>query len=170
MRRMTRTALTVAVAAILSTLAPGAAYAHDDQTDQVTTKAEGEAALHATPFANGKYGPGMVKGEAELSERDGRLVVKAEVEGLTPGTTHIGHIHFGDCTALSPGTIIHDLTPITISSDGEGSSVTVIDTKMGGSLTQVQDCQWWVAFHEGPANSDPQTPAVAVGPVYVERD
>lgn len=41
----------------------------------------------------------------------------------------------------------------------------VIDTATAG----VAGCEWWVGVHQGPANTSPQTPAVATGPVtFVE--
>lgn len=165
MRKATKSAVTVAVSVGLATLVPGAVWAHPD------SETEGAATLRSTPFADKTYGAGLVGGEAELREEEGLLEVKAEVEGLRPGTTHIGHIHRGTCEHLSPGEIIHNLEPITIGEDGEGESVTVVaTTTTTTSLSQVQDCEWWVAFHEGAENTTPQTPAVAVGPVLIEED
>lgn len=146
----------------LAALAPATAFAHSG------SEAEGEAALRSTPPADATYGPGTVRGEAELEQDGDRLLVEAEIEGLTPGTTHIGHIHFGDCQRLTPGTIIHDLTPITVDDSGEGESRTVVGTTDENDLVGVKDCEWWVAFHEGAENSDPQSPAVAIGPVLVD--
>ena len=166
MRITMRSAVAVAVAATLATLAPSTASAHDDATSE--TKAT--ATLRSTPPADRLYGTGVVGGKAELEEEDGRLKIKAEVRGLKPGTAHIGHIHFGDCTRLFPGEIIYDLKAVKIGKDGEGRSVTVIDDTAMASLAKVKDCDWWVAFHEGPANSNPQSPAVAVGPVLLDKD
>ena len=169
MRITTRIAVAVAVAATLATLAPSTASAHDDATAK--TETEATATLRSTPPADKLYGPGVVSGMAELEEEDGRLKIEAEVRGLKPGTAHIGHIHLGDCTSLSPGLIIYDLTPVKIGKDGEGRSVTVINDTAKASLAMVKDCQWWVAFHEGPANTSPtQTPAVAIGPVLLDKD
>lgn len=163
MRKATKSAVTVAVSVGLATLVPSAVWAHPD------SEAEGQATLRSTPFADTTYGAGLVGGEAELKEEGGRLEVKAEVEGLQPGTRHIGHIHRGGCERLSPGEIIHNLVPITIDEDGEGESVTVVAATTA-SLRDVQDCEWWVAFHEDAENSTPQSPAVAVGPVMIEED
>jgi len=166
MRIRMRSTVVVAVAATLATLAPSTAWAHDDATGE----AEATATLSSTPPADRMYGPGVVSGMAELEEEDGRLTVEAEVQGLKPGTAHIGHIHLGNCTKLFPGKIIYDLKPIKIGKDGEGRSVTVIDDTAKASLAKVKDCDWWVAIHEGPANATPQTPAVAVGPVILDKD
>lgn len=124
-----------------------------------------ESDLRSTPFANATYGPGVVQGRAHLvtDAKSGTTKVVAHLEGLTPGTGHIGHIHNGDCERLFPGVILHDLEPIVINAAGVGASKTVIPEGMGA----IQDCEWWVAFHEGPANADPQTPAIAVGPVLI---
>ena len=163
-----RSAVAVAAAATLATLAPSTAWAHDDAASK--TETEATATLRSTPFANTTYGQGVVSGKAELEEEDGRLKIEAEVQGLTPDTVHIGHIHLGNCASLSPGLIIYDLKPVKIDKDGEGRSVTVINDTAEASLAKVKDCQWWVAFHEAPANSTPQSPAVAVGPVLLEKD
>lgn len=163
---MTSTVSTLALVGslALAALAPAPASAHS------ASEAEGRAALRSTPFADETYGPGTVRGEAELEQDGDRLRVEAEIEGLTPGTTHVGHIHFGDCDGLFPGTIIHNLTPITVDDSGEGESRTVIGTTDANDLVGVEDCEWWVAFHEGPQNTQPQSPAVAIGPVLVDAD
>ena len=165
--RITRTStVVVALAAALATLSPSTAWAHEDSAGE----AEATATLRSTPPANQIYGSGVVSGMAELEEEDGRLKVKAEVAGLKPGSVHIGHIHLGTCARLAPGLIIYDLKPVKIGSNGEGHSVTVIDDTAKASLAKVDNCRWWVAFHEASANSTPQSPAVAVGPVLLEKD
>lgn len=130
----------------------------------------GEADLNSTPFANSTYGPGVVHGEARLVT-DGkgqktRIVVK--VEGLRPGTAHVGHIHFADssnpCGRLQPGAIVHNLQPFVANKDG----VAVSKTEVADSMSGLADCEWWVAVHEGPENTDPQSPAIAIGPVLLE--
>lgn len=126
-----------------------------------------DATLRATPFANTTYGPGVISGRATLTTDagTGATSVVVRVEGLRPGTTHIGHIHFGDaadpCARLQPGAIIEDLGPFTANAHGTAVARTVIDTPTAG----VADCEWWVAVHEGPENASPQTPAVAIGAV-----
>lgn len=162
--RSTIGTLAAAGSITLAALAPTTAFAHRG------SEAEGEAALRSTPYADTTYGSGTVRGEAELQQDGDRLLVEAEIEGLTPGTTHIGHIHVGDCKGLFPGAIIHNLTPITVDDSGEGESRTVVGTTDENDLVGVEDCDWWVAFHEGAQNTDPQSPAVAIGPVLVEDD
>jgi len=127
----------------------------------------GSAPLRSTPFATATYGPDVVSGRATLvtNAGDGTTSVVLRVEGLRPGTTHIAHIHFGDaaepCARLQPGAIIEDLGPLTANARGIAVDRTVIDS----SSADIADCEWWVAVHEGPANADPQTPAIAIGPV-----
>ncbi len=131
----------------------------------------GSATLTSTPFANGAYGPGVVGGQATLTTDagTGTTSVMVRVEGLRPGTTHIGHVHFGDasepCARLQPGAIIEDLGPFMANAHGVAVGRTVIDTPTAG----VADCAWWVAVHEGAENASPQTPAIAIGPVQFER-
>lgn len=127
-----------------------------------------DAILGATPFAHNTYGVNTVRGRAQLepNDTDGSLKVVVKISGLTPGTTHIGHIHGGTCASLFPGTILFNLEPVVIDEDGEGKST----TNISASLSGLRDCDWWVAVHEGPANTSPQTPAVAVGPVITEQD
>lgn len=124
-----------------------------------------ESDLRSTPFANSTYGLGVISGKAHLvaDARGGTTKVVAHLEGLTPGTGHIGHIHNGDCERLFPGVILHNLEPIIANTDGVGVSKTIIPEGLAG----IEDCEWWVAFHEGPENADPQTPAIAIGPVLL---
>lgn len=132
----------------------------------------GEADLNSTPFANSTYGPGVVHGEARLvtDGKGERTRIVAKVEGLKPGTTHVGHIHFGDaadpCARLQPGAIIHNLEPLVANNNGVAVSKTVVADSMAG----LADCEWWVAVHEGPENTNPQSPAIAIGPVFIEDE
>ena len=126
------------------------------------------AILGGTPFAITTYGTNVVKGRATLvSDGDaGNSTVIVNLRGLKPGTTHIGHIHGGNCAALARGTIFHNLQPVVMNKYGKGTSKTVIPQGMQG----LADCEWWVAYHEGaenPVPPEPQTPAVAVGPVIM---
>lgn len=126
--------------------------------DDVTAK----AILGGTPFAIINYGANVVKGRTQLiSEGRSGAKVIAKLSGLKPGGTHIGHIHGGSCIQLFPGTILHNLEPIVADNAGKGVSKTSIPASLQG----LTDCEWWVAFHEGPTNTTPQTPAIAVGPV-----
>jgi len=161
-------AVAVAVAAV--TLVPGTASAHQNMTGMTGMDSKAMAALGATPFADATYGAGAVGGLAKLEQKDGRLIVKAAVRGLTPGTSHVGHLHFGDCTSLTPGEIVYHLTAAKIGQDGQGLSITVIPDATRANLAALKDCDLWVAFHEGAANTSPPSPAAAVGPVLIKQD
>lgn len=165
MRTTTRNAGAVAVVVAAATLFPGTASAHQNMTD-LTGKAT--ATLGATPFADATYGAGVVGGRATLQQRDGRLIVKAAVRGLTPGTSHVGHLHFGNCASLIPGEVVYHLTAAKIAQDGQGRSVTVIPDAARANLAALKDCDLWVAFHEGATNTRPPSPAAAVGPVMIK--
>ena len=121
------------------------------------------AILGGTPFANANYGINAVRGSAVLAPQENGTSTKVtlKVSGLKPGTTHIGHIHGGNCPQLFVGLILHNLEPIVVDASGEGTS----RTNIPGDLQGLADCSWWVAIHEGPENTLPQTPAVVVGPV-----
>ena len=136
---------------------PGTALAREALT--------GKAELQSTPPANAIYGPGVVEGKAHLitDTSSGQTSIVTRVEGLKPGTQHAGHIHFGDCSRLFPGAIIHDLEPLVADKHGRAVSRTVVDDSLAG----LKDGEWWVAVHEGPVNATPQSPAIAVGPVIV---
>jgi Cu/Zn superoxide dismutase len=166
MRITIRSTVAVAVAVAAATLVPGAASAHQNMTD-MTGKAT--ATLGATPFADATYGAGVVGGNAKLEQKDGRLIVRAAVRGLTPGTSHVGHLHFGTCASLIPGEVVYHLTAAKIGPDGQGRSVTVIPDAARANLAALKDCDLWVAFHEGAANTSPPSPAAAVGPVLIKQ-
>ena len=128
--------------------------------------AEARAILGGTPPANANYGNNVVRGSASLASQNQGTSTKVilKMRGLKPGTVHIGHIHGGNCPQLFPGTILHNLEPIVADASGEGISRTEIPASLHGLI----DCSWWVAVHEGPENTAPQTPALAVGPVITE--
>lgn len=125
------------------------------------------AILGSSPFAHQNYGVNVVRGQASLSPAGrGTTQVVVRINGLKPGTTHVGHIHGGTCAQLFPGAILHNLEPITVNSEGRGMS----KTEIPATLDNFRDCDWWVAVHEGAANQSPQTPAVAIGPVLTRGD
>lgn len=128
---------------------------------------QARAILGSTPFAHANYGNNVVRGRATLTPREDGLGTKVtlKVRGLNPGTAHIGHIHGGNCPQLFPGTILYNLEPVVADASGEGSSRTDIPA----TLTGLVDCSWWVAVHEGPENTSPQTPALVVGPVLTQE-
>lgn len=151
--------LVTSVLTALSAISVAPGFADDDM--------QARAILGATPFANANYGNNVIRGRATLTAREDGTSTKVtlKMRGLRPGTAHIGHIHGGNCPQLFPGTILHNLEPVVADAAGEGSSRTVIPARLNGLV----DCSWWVAVHEGPENTAPQTPALAVGPVITEQ-
>lgn len=134
----------------------------DDSREERDQRTAAFSILGSSPFAHQNYGVNVVRGKAKLSPYGrSETLVTVKIDGLKPGTTHAGHIHGGTCVQLFPGTILFNLEPIVINASGSGASKTVIPATMAG----FKDCEWWVAVHEGPANTTPQTPAVAIGPV-----
>ena len=169
MRITIRSTVAVAVAVAAATLVPGTASAHQNTTDLTGMNTRATATLGSTPFADATYGAGVVRGKAKLEQKDGQLTVKAEVQGLKPGTSHVGHLHFGNCASLIPGEVVYHLAPVKVGQDGQGRSVTVIADPTRTNLAAVQDCDLWVAFHEGPTKTSPPSPAAAVGPVLLKQ-
>lgn len=126
------------------------------------------ATLGGSPYAVDNYGANVVRGRAELMAdgRSSNTQVIVRLTGLRPGSAHIGHIHAGTCARLIPGTILHNLEPVVADQNGTGTSRTEIPESIRGLI----DCEWWIAFHEGAENTDPQTPAIALGAVFVKAD
>ncbi|MHB8745479.1 MAG: hypothetical protein ACYC7I_02980 [Gammaproteobacteria bacterium] len=124
-----------------------------------------EADLRSTPFANTTYGPGVIEGKAHLVTDTRRTITKIVVhmEGLIPGSTHVGHIHTGTCAHLNPGLIVHNLEPLV----ANGAGVAISKTEVTDTMAGLKDCDWWVAVHESAQNTTPQSPAIAVGPVLI---
>ena len=139
-------------------LVPTAAHA-----DRAVTA---EARLGSTPAAVKIYGGKTVTGSSRLVQ-DGtrtRTTIMTHVQGLRPGTTHVGHIHLGNCSRLFPTGIVYDLEPLVANAAGRAVSRTVLPE---AELTGLADGEWWVAVHEGPENTRPQSPAISVGPVLL---
>lgn len=151
--------LATGVLSMLSAISTAPALADDGM--------QARAILGGTAFAHANYGNNVVRGRATLTSREDGLGTKVtlKVRGLKPGTVHIGHIHGGNCPQLFTGTILHNLEPVVADASGEGSS----HTDIPASLTGLVDCSWWLAVHEGPENTSPQTPALVVGPVITQE-
>lgn len=155
----TTNSLAAGIASLLSVVSVAPALADDGM--------QARAILGSTPFAHANYGNNVVRGYATLTSREDGLGTKVtlKMRGLKPGTAHIGHIHGGNCPQLFVGTILHNLEPVVADASGEGSSRTDIPASLSGLV----DCSWWVAVHQGPENTSPQTPALAVGPVITKE-
>lgn len=154
---LARCATGLALVAAALPIVPGLALAH-------RSGVAAEATLRPTPFANDRYGPGVISGSARLvTDGRGRTRVVARLEGLEAGTRHAGHIHFGDCQRLQPGAIIQDLEPFVADERGRAVSRTLFE----GSMTGLEDGDWWLAVHEGAVNTTPQSPAIAIGAVLI---
>lgn len=125
-----------------------------------------QARLGSTPAAVKIYGGRTVIGSSRLVQvgSGGRTTVVTHLEGLRPGTTHAGHIHLGNCSRLFPTGIVYDLEPLVANAAGRAVSRTVLPE---AELSGLADGDWWVAVHEGPENTTPQTPAISVGPVLL---
>ena len=152
--------LATGVLGMLSAVSMGSVFADEDL--------QARAILGSTPFANVNYGNNVVRGSALLTpqEHGTRTKVTLNIRGLRPGTAHIGHIHGGNCPELFIGTILYDLEPVIADASGKGKSQTEIPATLQGLV----DCSWWVAVHEGPENTAPQTPALTVGPVITKQN
>lgn len=122
------------------------------------------ALLRATPFAHKAYGINVVKGRAELISEDRRATNKTKVivrlSGLKPGSKHVGRIHGGTCSNVTPAITVYKLEPVIADHTGEGVSRTQVPEGLPG----VADCEWWITFHEGSDPKSPKSP-IALGPV-----
>ncbi len=72
------------------------------------------------------------------------LMVTIAVSGLTPGSTHLVHIHAGTCSAM--GQIVHGLLPLVADAHGVGLSTTTI----AGVMSGIPARGWAVNIHNGP--------------------
>lgn len=124
------------------------------------------ARLGSTPAAVTIYGGKTVTGSSRLVQdaTSTRTMVVTHLQGLRPGTSHVGHIHLGDCSRLFPTGIVYGLEPLVANAAGRAVSRTVLPE---AELSGLADGDWWVAVHEGPENTMPQTPAISVGPVLL---
>lgn len=122
------------------------------------------ALLRATPFAHKAYGINVIKGRAELISEDRRATNKTNVivrlTGLKPGSKHVGRIHGGTCSNVTPAITVYKLEPVIADQNGEGISRTQVPEGLPG----VADCEWWISFHEGSDPKSPKSP-IAIGPV-----
>jgi Cu/Zn superoxide dismutase len=77
------------------------------------------------------------------------LTVKMSLNGLAPNSSHIAHIHKGDCS--SNGDIIYPLTAITADSKGVGTSETTIPNVQAG----IPQSGWYINAHNGGTGLTP---------------
>ncbi len=77
------------------------------------------------------------------------LTVKMWLSGLAPNSTHISHIHKGDCN--SNGDIIYPLTAIAADSKGVGTAETTIPNVENG----IPQSGWYINAHNGGTGLTP---------------
>ena len=77
------------------------------------------------------------------------LTVKMWLSGFAPSSTHIAHIHKGDCN--SNGDIIYPLTAITVDSKGVGTAETTIPDVQNG----IPQSGWYINTHNGGTGLTP---------------
>ena len=136
--------------------------------DSASVEPNAVALLRATPFAHKAYGINVVKGRAELisDERRGaqRTKVVVKLSGLKPGRKHVGRIHGGTCSNVTPAITVYKLEPVIADQSGEGISKTQVPEGLPG----VADCEWWITVHEGSEPNSPKSP-IALGPVISQE-
>lgn len=136
--------------------------------EESTPEPNAVALLRATPFAHKAYGINVVKGRAELISEERRAAHKTKVivrlSGLKPGSKHVGRIHGGTCSNVTPAITVYKLEPVIADASGEGMSKTQVPEGLPG----VADCEWWITFHEGSDPGSPKSP-IALGPVISQE-
>jgi hypothetical protein len=85
-----------------------------------------------------------------------KLTVKVSLIGLAPKSTHIGHIHEGDCN--SDGATIYPLTDLVADDKGAGTSETTIaDVKTG-----IPQNGWYINIHNGGTGLTPELQKIPI--------
>jgi hypothetical protein len=83
-------------------------------------------------------------GAVELSithhHHEDRLTVKIFVYPLTPGSTHVAHIHSGSCESQGP--VLYPLSSVQVNSVGFGTSTTEVD-----GVSSIPSTGWYVNVH-----------------------
>ncbi len=83
-------------------------------------------------------------GTATLELKGQSLVVTLNQSHLVPGSVHAAHIHAGSCENQVPGSILYTLNNVVADNNGNGSSVTTIQ-----SISQIPQTGWYINVHFG---------------------
>jgi hypothetical protein len=90
----------------------------------------------AAPFVPNEAASGI----AQLTLSHQKLTVTLSMKNLAPGTTHMAHIHAGNCDSL--GAVLYGLNPVKANALGEGSSTTVLN-----GIPALPASGWYVSVH-----------------------
>jgi CHRD domain len=98
-----------------------------------------------------------VAGTGTVVKVAGSFTVTIKLTGLTPGSSHISHVHNGACA--KPGGIAYPLTQVVADSSGAATVVSIVP-----AAYSIPTSGWYVNVHHGPDFSAPANgPSISCG-------
>lgn len=121
---------------ILSACIPGAEGSNESVSTTIPMNPLGELSSGTTS---------EVKGTATLSTlEEDKTNIKLTLSGLEPNSSHMGHIHVGDCSEVGP--VALGLSPVEADANGNGTSLSTITTSK-------LPAEAYIAYHQrGPTD------------------
>jgi hypothetical protein len=122
----------------------------------------GESAPAAAPpspvnFTMQAQNDSKASGTGQIVQANGSFTVTIRLTGMVPMSTHISHVHAGNCSV--PGGIAYALRQVIADASGAASATTVVPAKY-----LVPSSGWYVNVHTGPDFTEPDyAPSVSCG-------
>jgi Cu/Zn superoxide dismutase len=99
----------------------------------------------------------VVSGTADVAKSADSFTLTVKLTGLVPNSSHISHIHAGNCSV--PGGVAFALQQLIADSSGAGAMTTVVPASYAVPLFG-----WYVNIHHGPDFSAPaNAPSISCG-------
>ena len=106
------------------------------------------AAPTTVAFAMKAQNGSSVSGTGQIVESSGSFTVTLKLKGMAPGSSHVSHVHAGQCAA--PGGIAYALQSVV--ADASGAATTVSTVPAGYAIPT---SGWYVNVHHGPDFTEP---------------
>jgi hypothetical protein len=120
----------------------------------------GAAATPSPPslaFAMKAQSGSGVSGTGDIVDGSGSFTLTIKLTGMTPGSTHVSHVHAGRCT--QPGGIVYKLQSVVASSSGTATTTTTVP-----ATYLVPTSGWYVNVHFGPDFTEAEyAPSISCG-------
>ena len=84
-----------------------------------------------------------VKGTGQVVQSAGSFTITLKLTGMVPGSSHVSHVHDGQCAA--PGGIAYALQSVVADASGTATTVSIVPAGYA-----IPTSGWYVNVHHGP--------------------
>lgn len=111
----------------------------------------------AATFIMGGMNVSGVTGTGQVYKGTGNFTVSIQLQGLTPNSSHVSHVHIGSCAR--PGNVAYALLQVIADASGKATATSTVS-----EYYSMPSTGWYVNVHFGPDFTKPEyAPSVSCG-------